>query len=316
MNLDDHKRNWAALQADQIEAEQGVIALSKAVIELLGPPAGPYRLFHYFSDVIVRIRELNVVFERIYQCREKLREADIILEARRPKTWPGGTRYPQEIVALQDQVTRFQLDLSLDFQTMLIFSGMLLDEVAQIYGHIFGMKSPWRVTFDIIAKSDGATPFDAIWPSFHEDILWLDAVPRLFRNKMMVHREQPWQISTSHSVYGLDWNFWVPIAASWYTPDEQKTHETDILAILAKANLPPSANRGVHAAVFHGLDNIAKFDRDDRKALTSMAARVGFATPSFHVFGPRIYRFIIRFMNELQRQVRLDTARVDLGKRQ
>ncbi|GGF74366.1 hypothetical protein GCM10007301_37730 [Azorhizobium oxalatiphilum] len=315
VDLVAHCQNWEDLLTQQSQAEQAVQTLSKYLIDTRQPPPGPYRLFHYFSDVIVRIRELNVLFERIYRSRERLLEADAVLHSQMPTTWPGGTRYPPAIADLITKTDRLNLELSLDFQSMLIFSGMLLDEVAQICGHILAKPTPYRTTFDALAKSDGAAPFDTLWEKFRDDILWLDAVPRLFRNKMMVHRERPWQVGTNRSVYRLDWTFWVPIAAGWLSSDEQQVFMEEVQSILLKAGLR-LMGATVHEAVYQGLDNISKFERDDRRALTKIAAEVGFATPSFQVFGPRIYGFITRFMAELEGIVRSNPQAVDLGKKQ
>ena len=315
MNIAHRQNAKDQLLIQRKEAELAVQALSGKVLAHLSPKPGPHRFFHYSADVLTRIREVSLLFERLYDTRLQLFRADTALHNDLPRDWPGGVPYPEAIQTLMKETSKLELDMSVDFQSMLIFSAMMLDEIAQMAAHVVGRKNPYRIGFDELAKTDGKAPFDVLWLEFRTDILWLDAIPRLFRNKMMVHREQPWQVGTTRSVFGFDWSFWIPVAASWYTPEEQETFLAELRALLAKAGLQLTTPH-LHDAVFLGLNNIAMFEAEDRAVLRGYGATLGFATPTFQVFGKRLFAFTTAFMNALAVQVDAHPERVDVGSRQ
>lgn len=198
---------------------------------------------------------------------------------------------------------------------MIIFGGMLLDEWAHLAAYVFNASNPVKFSFDRLVKSDGAPPFDTLWKIARDDILWLDAIPRLFRNKFIVHKELPWQSGHTRSMYLLDWSFWVPIAVGWLTDEETRNHKIQIADILKKKNIS-SHSDNLHEFVFSALDNIAQFDREDRVKISEIAMSVGFGTPAFQRFGKRMFEFILLGTNHLIETAQQKPETLNLGGRQ
>jgi hypothetical protein len=296
------------------DVEVALQQLTSSFVRLRGPLEGPLLLFHHVSTAVERCRQLSLLLTRLHNNRVELFKYDILEDSIRRR----------EITDEEDQLVSRELyikshaiddEIVLDFQTMLIFGGMLLDDWAQTAGYVFGTSKPGKNTFDALAKSDGAKPFEEFWGEFKEDILWLDAVPRLIRNKFIVHREQPWQTGHTRSIHFLDWKFWVPVAVGWLTETEINTHKAKLIALLNFHNISLGRNN-VHELVFEGLDNIAKFSLDERKEILKIASIIGFGTPTFQQFGKRIFDFLLRATHFLVRSAELNPNLINFGRRQ
>lgn len=315
MDLIKHiaSRNETAATATKVvEALQ---TLTKSIVELRKPKPGPYLLFHHAGSVVERSRQLSLLLARLHNNRVELLKNDIIEDVTRPKDWPGGVPYPKEYQEIILKSQELDNEIVLDFQTMIIFGGMLLDEWAHLAAYVFSAPKPDKFTFDILVKSDGDPPFHTLWKVARDDILWLDAIPRLFRNKFIVHKELPWQSGHTRSMYLLDWSFWVPIAAGWLTDKETRNYKIQIADILKKKKISGYSDN-LHEFVFAALDNIAQFDRDDRVKISKIAMNVGFGTPSFQRFGKRMFEFILLGTNHLIESAKQNPATLNLGGRQ
>jgi hypothetical protein len=193
MNVLEHIRSRDDALRTVDDAVEQLKELSRTVRELTSPPPGPYLLFHSLTGALVKTREIGIILERLYNNRLELLKSDYIEHEARPKNWPAGTPYPQEFQELSKRVADVDNQMVLDFQTLLLFAGIALDDWANTAAKVCGSKKR-AVSYGQLAKCCGTGELGNVWTAHTADILWLDAFVRLFRNKMLVHREQPWQI--------------------------------------------------------------------------------------------------------------------------
>ncbi len=262
--------------------------LSKTLLDIVKPPTGPYILFSSIAILTQRSKEIKLIADRLYSTRIALFENDTFLYNALPQ--PLIKAIPAELLMPYQQGLKLDGQIALDFQTMLLFIGIALDDWTHVAAHVVGTKNPERASFDKIAKDEGTGDFALIWSRHREAILWIDAFPRLYRNKMIVHRERPWQISHGHDIGALDWSFWTPILVGWVSDVRLRAIEgcLERLAQQIGVALPTD----IYGQVLTLLRNIAKFNRADRKSIYDIALETGFQTPSFQEFAHSFVDFL------------------------
>ena len=308
-----------------IVSRNETVELGQRVVELLqtlttttsslrSPQPGPALLYSHASGALERTKQLSMLLKRLYGNRLELLRYDGIEHLTHPENWPPGKSYPIEFTEIYNESSSIDEETVMDFQSLFIFGGMLLDEWALLASYVLGAHKPHKCTFDVLAKSEGKSPYSELWNLYRDEILWLDAIPRQFRNKMIMHRELLWQTGHTRSHQFLDWSFWVPIAPGWLTDEEQLQHINKITLLLKKVKVeaPPS---NIHSLAFAALDNIALFNIEDRKLISEIAMNVGFATPSFQVFGKKIFAFVISGTNYLVEKASLQPENINFGRR-
>lgn len=305
------RNETAELGRKAVEALQ---TLTTTISSLRSPVQGPALLFSHASGAVERSKQLSMLLKRLYSNRLELLRYDGIEHLTHPSNWPADKPYPIEFREIYEESNSIDEEIVMDFQSLIIFGGMLLDEWALMASYVLAANKPHKCTFDALAKSEGKTPYNELWALHRDEILWLDVIPRQFRNKMIVHRELPWQTSHTRSLQFLDWSFWIPIAPGWLTEEEQLQHINTMKNLLTKVKIDtPSSN--VHGLAFVALDNIALFDIGDRKLISEIAMNVGFATPSFQVFGEKMFAFVIAGTNYLIEKVKVKPENINLGRR-
>ncbi len=297
MDYITHIRSRNATLAKFDEAEKTLNQLAGKVGQLRNLTSGPHLILHQSVSAVERCRQLSILLKRLHDNRLELLKCDVVEDALY-RQHGQGLFAGQEYVELSAKSRELDEAIVLDFETMILFSGMLLDNWAQIAAHVFGKTRPEKNTFDVLAKGEGSYPFEELWSKMHEDILWLDAIPRLYRNKLIVHKEQPWQTGHTRSIFRLDWSFWVPIASGWLSDDEVNEQKELLVALLKTKDIIQTAET-MHAMVLIALNNISLFDRTQRSKILDVAARVGFETPTFQKFGIRLSTFVVNATNLL-----------------
>ncbi|NEJ83066.1 hypothetical protein GR268_42045, partial [Rhizobium leguminosarum] len=157
-------------------AETSIKATTELLLEVFGPLRGPHLLFSQIANAFQRCKEVRIIVERLYDTRVLLLQTDLTIDLVRPQAQHA----PQKYGDLNNEANSLNERIGLDFQTMLIFTGMLLDVWAQIAAHVLGVARPSKSSFIHIAKDDGQGPFATLWQAHKQSILWLDALPRLY----------------------------------------------------------------------------------------------------------------------------------------
>ena len=138
MNVLEHirSRDDALRKAD--EGVEQLQELSRVVLELTSPPPGPYLLFHSLAGALVKTREIKIIVERLYNDKLELLKSDYIEHEARPRNWPPGTPFPPEFQELSRRVSETNDQMVLDFQSLLLFAGIALDDWANTASKICG----------------------------------------------------------------------------------------------------------------------------------------------------------------------------------
>lgn len=312
MNFVDHiaSRNKFLETIDR--AMDVVKNLTATMIEQHKPSPGPYQLFNQNASLLKRAKEIKLIVTRLYDARIALFKNDLVENLARPADWPSQQPYPTELREFLR--TGYEIDevIVLDFQTLLLFTGIALDDWAHVAAHIVGAQRPERKGFDEIVKADGVGPFAHVWSRHRDEMLWLDAFPRLYRNKMIVHRERPWQISHSRSVLGLDWKLSTPMSSGWINEArvEKLRGKLQDIALRSGIVMP----EGIHSEVFSLLQSTAKLGREDRESLYAIALETGFDTPNFQDIACRVSEFLEQGTLTLTQLATDNPGAVDLGK--
>ncbi len=276
------------------------------------PSPGPYQLFNQSTSLLKRVKEIKLIVTRLYDARVALLKSDFLENLARPADLPSQQPYPTELREILFVGYEFDGVIVLDFQNLLLFTGIALDDWAHVAAHIVGAHRPERKGFDEIVKANGVGPFAHIWGRHRDEMLWLDAFPRLYLNKMIVHRERPWQISHSHSVLGLDWKLSTPMSSGWISEARVEKLRGKLQDIALRSDIVTP--EGIHSEVFSLLQYIAKLEREDRKSLCDIALETGFDTLNFQEIACRLSAFLKQGTQTLTQLAIDNPGAVDLGK--
>lgn len=287
--------------------DDSLMVLSKSVSEKIAPPTGPYLLFHHISSLLQRSRELKLLIERLYNNRIELLRQDTIVELAMPTTIPGMVPFPNEYQELVQLSTKIDEQIRLDFQTMLIFTGIALDEWAHVAAYISGGENPKKSDFRKFLKDDKSSPFD----QHSATMLWLDAFSRLYRNKMIVHREEPWQISHSRNTHLLDWQFWTPISPGWLNADQIKEYEEQINQFLNAKGL--ASRPIIQQSIYELLTRLFLFTETERKTIYDLAETLGFETPTFQTYAHQLADFLTGSLHTLLEVAQMNPEKINIG---
>ncbi|NEI00705.1 hypothetical protein U8P76_10990 [Rhizobium johnstonii] len=130
---------------------------------------------------------------------------------------------------------------------------------------------------------------------------------------MIVHRERPWQMSTTRTLIFLDWSFWTPIASGWATPEEGKATLEKLVALATSIGL--NSDGTIHELVIKLLRNGHQLTKEQRKEAYDIAEEFGFHTPTFQEFAHQLVDFLIAATETLHTSIRSNSGVVKLGGR-
>jgi len=286
--------------------------ISSSTLAALRPPPGPYLLLYHHSTTLRRVGELSTIVRRLYENRVELLKHDLVRDLARRQAGPPTNPISPEQQELMARAHDVDGQIQLDFQTMLLFSGIALDDWAHMAGYVYGVSKPRKCAFVRVVEDDGVGELKELWANHKEAILWLDAFTRLFRNKFIVHQEQPWQMGHTHSLARLDWSFWTPVAAGWLSDAQMKAREGELEVLEVEAGVSPTDH--IHERVLRLLKSIAKFDVKGRAKVRALAEQLGFQTPSFQEFSHRLADFLFAANETLIQRIKDHPNSINLGK--
>src|SRR5215831_2257279 len=261
-------------------ANDGVEALkrlNKTVDEGRKPPAGVYAFFHHNSHAMTALQDCNRILQRLFSGRALLTKLSHEERRLMPQDWPAGTPLPEEVSKV---ITRSQDAtelMKLDFESLYVFGGVLLDQWALLaiaIGNIECPKQhPFRELVDVLDENQN-TVLTPLWTAIKNDALWLYYQLRFYRNRFVVHANRPWQRGTTRSVYGNDFNLFTPTPPGWLD-DEALDAEIKSLMHLAPERIRNArddywekARPGRLIEVL--FDMIAQFEKADREHISRL----------------------------------------------
>jgi hypothetical protein len=295
--------------------------LSKTVYEGRKPPSGAYAFFSHNAHAMSALQDCGRILTRLFSGRASLTELAHQEQRIRPKEWPAGVPYPEEVGRVMNrsqQVTEF---MKLDLESLYVFGGVLLDQWALqaiAIGNIPCEKQhPFREVVDFLDRNPNAT-LAPLWAALKDDALWLYYQLRFYRNRFIVHANRPWQRGTTMSVHGDDFNLFTPTPPGWLD-DEALDSEIKALIHLAPdriRNAPDhyweKARPGRLIEVL--FDEIYRFDRPERERISRLFGKKGGSTPDFKTLGSRLLQFVIDGTEQLIPIAEANLATIDLGR--
>lgn len=295
---------------------------SQPISHALNPPAGPYALFHHLLHAHERVEDVRLIYSRLAVNRRRLTAVNSELQRVRPREWPGGTPYPQDVSLLMirgDQITRV---LKFDLESLFHFGSVLLDQWSLCVAYLAGKPTPEEHTFHGLVRSlDEPTLDHVLTPiaaTLRAEARWLQFWMRTYRNRFVVHADRPWQRGTTSRLIGDEFNLFTPSPPGWEN-DEQLDAE-----ILTAIRLAPEWLQRKDADYWERshparlleriVENIGSLDRHaDRERVAHLAGRKGLSTPTFRVLIGVLVYFISNGMR-LAREAALQApAKINLG---
>lgn len=289
------------------KAEASLHKLSKIVLTGLKPPPGPYAFFHYSSHALARIQDCKRIVKRLFAGRLKLTKLAKQEDLFRPKKWPAGKPYPEKVKKIRKENGEVTAYMKQDLESLYMFGTILLDQWALQAICIGNLSITQRHPFVALVEyfdTENKSILDPIWDQLKEKILWLHYQLRFYRNKFVVHANRPWQRGTTMSVYGDDFNLFIPTPPGWI--DDEKANQEIVGLIHLAPEYIQKANddywekkrpRRLIEVLFNYVGNIE--NKSDREKIASIFSKVGGSTPSFQIIATNLFEFVMLGTNLL-----------------
>jgi hypothetical protein len=306
------------------EIDHGVSALkllSKTVFDDLKPPPGAYAFFNHSAHALSALQDCDRILRRLFSGRATLTELSYEEDRLRPRDWPAGKPYPEEVSKVMSRSQEVTEYMKLDLESLYVFGGILLDQWALqaiAIGNIVCPKQhPFRELVDFLDTHQNSVLSD-LWITMKTDALWLYYQLRFYRNRFIVHANRPWQRGTTRSVFGEDFNLFTPTPPGWLD-DEALDAEIKSLMRLAPEYIRNArddywekARPGRLIEVL--MDRIADFSKPDREQVSRLFGKKGGSTPDFRVLGKRLLQFVANGTEQLIAIARNNLQNIDLGR--
>jgi hypothetical protein len=295
---------------------------SKFILETLSPPAGPYALFHHHGHFLERLENVSSILERMGLARYRISVLNERFERREPKTGikPGKpySEYLQKISREEHKLTGL---MRLDNESLYIFGNMALDQWSFNIAYSLGLKNPDKYDFQYLIMQLQAKKYDPKLKPFidrhFKDAIWLYYQLKFYRNNFIEHVRRPWQRGSTMSVYGDDFNFFIPTPTGWISDEKQVEMIRPILHLAPDAykRLPDNdwqkKPRALLEAIFKNIDSIES--QVDRENVWNVWKEIGGSVISFHILSNRLIKFLDESSVTLTEEVEKNPQNINLG---
>jgi len=313
--------NVAAILHFADETIQKQQELGKTINHLIIITPGPYAVFHHHSHLFERIKDVKKIVKRLGQNRKAITDLTFRKNKIEPKRIIPGkpfSKQMQKILNKQNELTEL---MRLDMESLYVFGNLLLDQWSHTMAYLLGYSQPEECSFarlyDLISsKSDG--PFDGIKKQHSKDIYWLYYQLRSYRNVFIEHVKRPWQRGNTMSVYGDDFNLFIPTPPGWIDDKQTEEQLKSIYPLAPKIlkDMPDdywekkSLRRVLEVTFFH-IDGIEK--KEDREKVWDVWKNIGGSTPSYDVIASRLINFILSSTITITDIIKVNPKAINLG---
>ncbi len=315
------RATFAAIQELIAQSRDNLTAISKLVHEQTKPRPGAYGFFNHTSQCLERLGDVGRVLNRLYDGRERLTQLAIDERHLTPRDWPTGTPYPENVQKVMRARTDLGSYMKQDVESLYVFSIFFLDQLALVVIHLAGLKLKKHYPFNELVEflqREGPNPLAVLWQAHKADLLWLQYHLKFYRNKFIEHPNRPWQRGTTASVYGEEFNLFIPTPPGW-DDDDAIDREIRMLVSLAPEHIqraPDDYWEKAHPGrlieiLFNNIERIEL--RSDREKVLKLFSRKGGSTPTFQAIGHRVLQFAAKFTRDLIPFARANSDLVDLG---
>ncbi len=304
-----------------IVAEKNFQDFSKYIINKLSPDSGAYALFHHNTECIVRLRDVDRILKRLFDNRKEYTRSNLKLKDEMPKKWSSGKPFPDNVKKLISENDYCTQHMRIDFEALYIFGGLLLDQFSILAAYTTGIARPEKFSFnDLVEKVETgqSEELKIFWNKSAEDMIWLFYNLKRFRNRLIVHRNRPWQKGTEALAYGDEFCLYLPSPPGWLD-DEKLDEEVHNLfgiykELFSDADEQKFRNTKPDTLLATLFDHIGKIrDREDRNTVSGLFFKKGGASPSFQVVGNELLGFIKQGSEILIDLVKPDEHKINLG---
>ena len=192
--------------------------LGKTVFQKCNPPSGAYAFFNHNAHAMTALQDCGRIMARLRVGRSRLTRLAHEEERLMPRDVPPGSGFPPEVQEVLRQSQDATEHMKLDFETLYMFGGILLDQWSLQAISIGDLKSarkyPFRELVDALDDNRGGA-LSSLWGRTKSDMLWLYYQLRFYRNRFIVHATRPWQRGTTMSVFGDDFDLFTPSPPGW-----------------------------------------------------------------------------------------------------
>lgn len=275
--------------------------LNKTIHTLIKFTPGPYALFHHHSHLQERINDVKRIITRLGENKKELNDISIKETAIRPKKIRPGKPFPKRFQKLTQRKNELTGQMKMDMESLYIFGNLLLDQWAYVIAYLIGHNNPDKFSFHTLyekmsSKKDKGVLLD-IWNKHRKDIYWLYYQLRSYRNIFIEHVRRPWQRGSTASVYGDDFNLFMPTPPGWLDENiiNQRLKGVFHLAPRALKEAPDDywEKRNLHRAlevIFMNIDSVE--NHKDREKVWDVWKDVGGSTPSYDIVALRLMSFV------------------------
>lgn len=262
-----------------------------------------------------------IILQRLGTTRKEMTEL-AIKEARfRGMQRKRGGSMPEKVKGLLTRQSLLQPQMKLDMESLYIFGNLALDQWAIMIAYLVGLQNPEGFSFHglvmMLQAKNYAGPLKPFWDRHRSDILWLYYQLRSYRNIFVEHLRRPWQRGTTMTVYGEDFNLFIPTPPG-FGDEAEINRDLEAIRPYAPRRLREAPDdywekknlRRLLEVTFMHIDEIP--DQEGRDKVWYVWSKVGGSTPSYEVIAYRLARFLKESIPSISEIVSANPGRVNL----
>lgn len=297
--------------------------INKTMHELMTITPGPNALFHHHAHLTERIKDVKTIVKRLGKNRKEITDLSIKENVLRPNKIIPGRPYSKRLQAVMSKHHELTEQMKLDMESLYVFGNLLLDQYSYMIAYLVSINRPNSFSFqrlyDEMSSKKEKGPLLLLWDKHRKDIYWLYYQLRSYRNIFIEHVRRPWQRGNTMSVYGDDFNLFIPTPPGWLDEEEIQRSLKGIFHLAPKIlqNAPDDywEKRNLQRVLevtFAHIDDIE--EKKDREKVWDVWKVVGGSTPSYDVVGYRLMNFIANSAILLVDIISKNPEKIDLGK--
>lgn len=318
----DSFESVASVLTEEIAGAHDTIrALVHEISQHLGAGEGAYAWGYHARYLEERISAISIIVGRLLRVRNE--EAQLAEHERAQLVAQGLSGQDASPDAQLVRLMRVQsvlAQMALDFESLLVFGNLALDQWAMMLGYLTGQSSPHKMTFHLLMKAlqaqDPGEALRPLWDRHRGEMIWLNYHVRLVRNRFVEHVDRAWLNGRSAAIFGIDFHL------TMHPPDERinlgavEQRDGKFLRALGRRYWPKLQEvewtvslRDTLRYIFLGIDAIE--EERDRERVWNLWQETGGDGPSFHVVATRLLTFLRRSTATLLEIVRTHPDRIN-----
>ncbi len=306
----------------RLDSASEILSDGRPILDALKPPPGPLALFHHESHALERIRDVQVIFERLLDNRAEYTRLNAEIARERPEEWPAGVPFEDPVAGLMREAHHVNHALKLDYESLFHFGAVLLDQWAHAAGYLAGVERPEAFVFHPLAehveRDDARPALRPIRERLRGHTRWLHFWMRTYRNKFVVHAERPWQRGTVGGACADDFALFTPSPPGW---EDDAAVAAEIRGLIDHApewlkRADPGYREKERPLALFGriVENIGTIEEAGvRQRIAHLANRAGITTPTFQIVASVLADFIHQAVRLVREAALAAPAEINLG---